>query len=217
MPPAAPNCPPPGLRAAVGQGQRRPLRREGGPSLIEQRQPARGQVRNPDRLDASGPTWMAAARQSPAEIRIDHIEEVTWSEPIGRIEDVGAAPSDELFPDVDRQRRASAGRETPDRHSRPEQATVVPVEPPRPDLVVRVGPQIEAAGELNQPAGRGRSLRVTGGRRRPRRVVDRGLRKQRSGVSTKPRWENVCAVEDGRNSAGATAAVARITCGAPAR
>src|SRR5258706_5393965 len=96
------------------------------PTLIEERQAAGSEVRNPYRLDRVRSerehTSNAAHRK---ELIVDHVEKITRRESIGRRHAVGLAPPDELFAGINRQRSTTEGRrEPPDRDGRPQDAAI---------------------------------------------------------------------------------------------
>ena len=96
------------------------------PALIEQRHAAGREPRHPDQLrTCSSPTWTTAAHTGDGqELGVDDVEEVARRKAVGRRDDVGLAPADELLADIDGEagrarssrsarRIDSAGRSTP--------------------------------------------------------------------------------------------------------
>src|SRR5215469_7507939 len=74
------------------QGNRR------APSLIEQRDTAGSEARLEHKIDRIGRCAVSEARGGDGEeLVVDHVEEVARSEAVGRSEDVGLAPADELL------------------------------------------------------------------------------------------------------------------------
>ena len=126
------------------------------PPLIEQRHAARGQARQPHHLERVAAALDNAAHPRDAEkLCVDDVQEIARREPIGRIENVGLAPADELFADVHGERTASQrGRQPANAETRTPGAAVEKVHTPAVvNLIVRVDAQIGAGREL-QPRRR---------------------------------------------------------------
>src|SRR5207253_7332448 len=89
------------------------------------------------------------------ELGVDDVQKVARRKTVGRSDDVGLAPADELLAGVDRQRAMrEGGGEAPKREARTKRAPIGEVERPLiVDLIVRVRAKIDAGREL-QPAGR---------------------------------------------------------------
>ncbi len=148
------------LRSAGGSaGHERCARRFGcrhAPAAVRQRKPAWREPRRPDQVDCIGPALVCEpGRADRQEVVVDDVQQIARGEAVGRVEDVGLAPADELLAGLEREtapaeRRAQAA----DAERRAPQPAVGAVEPPlRFHSIVGGRPRVERSGE-RQPRRR---------------------------------------------------------------
>ena len=152
--------------------------RESGPALIEQGRPARREAGG-DKVERVGLQARCEARSGHAEeFAVDDGQIVARREAVGRVQDVGLAPTHELLADLEGERAArERGVEAPDGEAGPFQRSVAPADAVPLRLAVRVSSRVDAA---RQPKPTGRPGRRLVPQQRLadqlRRVVRRGLR-----------------------------------------
>ncbi len=157
----------PGLRpfrkmaAAILERQRRHRRRHGGPPLIEQRRPARREPRHPHAFEGIGVGGHDGAHARDGEILgVDDVHEVARRKTIGRRDDVGLAPADELLAGVECETAARDRRGQPaDRQRRSLNRAIPEIHVPgRVHLIVRVRARVQSGGKLDPGPGLGKDF-----------------------------------------------------------
>src|ERR1035437_6699071 len=105
---------------------RRRVRRQQGPTLIDQRNAARSEPGRPYQIDRRALILRVHASSQDAEdSAIDDVQIIAWSKAIRRVENVGFAPTDDLLPQV--RRKVSLVKrdlKSSKREGRPQQAPI---------------------------------------------------------------------------------------------
>jgi len=202
MPPVCPQrtpvCEPDGTgRATIDNRNSGCVGWNSGPSFIEERHSGGRHAWRPHDFKCLRARLRDRAHRSDGhKLRVDDVQKVARREAIGRVDDVGLAPADELLPDIEGERTMREGRcQATHRQRRPTGSPISKIKAPRVvDMVVRACSEVYAAGKLD-PGSRLEEGFLTHQQvaDEPRRIVDRRLRKSEAAPLDNPRCDTVCA------------------------